>query len=118
MKNFDKVRLTFLYDSIFVCAIGFVLVWMFGTFKDVYSYGIGSVLGLAYALLLGRYVETLGSNEKSVGGNLRFLPVILLIGIYGKNKETISILPELFGFFSYQIASFLQIFNEELYDDN
>lgn len=117
MKGFQNAKVTFLVDSIFVSIIGLCLTWYFGTFKDSYSYGIGSVLGLAYAVLLGRYVEGLNTAEGSAGGSARFAPVILLIALYGKNRDTISILPELLGFFSYQVGSFLQIFNEDLYGE-
>lgn len=117
MEGFQNARVTFLIDSIFVSMIGLTLTWYFGTFKDSYSYGIGSILGLAYATLLGRYVESLNTNKGSGGGSARYAPVILLIALYGKNKETISIIPELLGFFSYQVASFLQIFNEDLYKE-
>lgn len=117
MEGFQNARVTFLIDSIFVSMIGLTLTWYFGTFKDSYSYGIGSILGLAYATLLGRYVESLNTNKGSAGGSARYAPVILLIALYGKNKETISIIPELLGFFSYQVASFLQIFNEDLYKE-
>ena len=117
MKGFQNAKVTFLVDSIFVSLIGLCLTWYFGTFKDSYSYGIGSILGLAYAVLLGRYVEGLNTAEGSAGGSARFAPVILLIALYGKNRDTISILPELLGFFSYQVGSFLQIFNEDLYGE-
>ena len=60
MKDFDKARLIFLNDSIFVISVGFAIFWAFGTLKDVRSYGFGSILGLMYSLLLGRYVENLG----------------------------------------------------------
>ena len=64
---------------------------------------------------MGRYVEGLNTAEGAAGGSARFAPVILLIALYGKNRDTIAILPELLGFFSYQVGSFLQIFNEDLY---
>ena len=52
-----------------------------------------------------------------MGGNIRFLPVILLILVYSKNKDTVHIIPELIGFFTYQLGSLLQIFNEDLYQE-
>lgn len=63
-------------------------------------------------------MEKIGSNEKNTLGNLRFAPVILLIAVYSKNKEYVSIIPELLGFSSYQIGSLLQIFNEGAYDES
>lgn len=97
--------------------IGLCGFWYFGSFKDSYSYLVGAFLGLLYAGLLGNYVETLGSQEGSRGGSLRYLPVIVLILLYGKYRSTFSIIPEIVGFFSYQIGSLFQIFNEGLYDD-
>ncbi len=118
MKDFDKARVSFLKDSIFVISIGFAIVWAFGTLKDVRSYGFGSILGLMYSLLLGRYVENLGSEGGGGGGSARFAPVILLIAAYGKFKTELNLVPELLGFFTYQVSSFLQAFNEDLYEDN
>lgn len=117
--SYDKFRSTFLSDSLFVSTLGLSLTWYFGTFKDSYSFAIGSVLGIAYSILLGKYVEKIGTGEKNkVNDAIRFAPVILLIALYGKFKLVFSIIPELLGFFtSYQLASLLQIFNERAYEE-
>lgn len=118
MQPFYNLRLTLLTDNIFIYSIGICLVWYFGTFKDVYSYSVGGLLGIVYSVLLGRYVEGIGGGGNTGGGgSARFLPVILLILIYGKFKDQSSIIPELLGFFSYKVAPVLQIFNDENYDD-
>jgi hypothetical protein len=117
-ESFTNFRSTFLGDSVFVSLLGFSAVWYLGTFKDSYSFAIGSFLGILYSILLGRYVEKLGTGEKNrFGDAIRFAPVVLLIALYGKLKLYISIVPELMGFFtSYQLASLLQIFNERAYE--
>lgn len=117
MKGYDQLRSTFLLDSIFVCCLGLSATWYFGTLKDVTSFGIGSVLGLAYAVLLGRYVESVGGKGGGGAGAARFAPVILLVALYGKYRTQISIIPELLGFFCYQAASLLQIWNESAYQE-
>jgi hypothetical protein len=122
MAGFDNLRATFFLDSIFISGLGLCLAWFFGSFKDAYSYGIGSLFGLGYAVLLGRYVEGLGgggggARSSAGGGAARFAPVILLIVLYGKYKTQINIIPELVGFFSYQVASLLQIFNADAYGE-
>ena len=114
---FEGVRKTFLLDSLFFTFLGLTAVWYFGTFKDAYSYLTGATLGLIYAGLLSRYVETLGSQESSRGGSLRYLPVVILILLYGKFRTTFSIIPEIIGFFSYQVGSLFQAFNEDLYKE-
>jgi hypothetical protein len=118
MDGYNNLRLTFLLDNLFISALGLCLIWGFGTFKDSFSYGIGSSLGLGYATLLSRYVESLGEGGGGGGGGAaRFAPVLLLILLYSKNKEYISIIPEILGFFTFQIASLLQIFNEDAYGE-
>jgi hypothetical protein len=44
--------------------------------------------------------------------------VVLLILLYSKNKEYISIVPEILGFFTFQVASLLQIFNQDAYGES
>jgi hypothetical protein len=120
MKEFDNLRITFLLDNLFISALGLCLLWSFGTFKDAFSYGVGSFLGLGYAALLARYVESIGNKQGggAGGGAARFAPVVLLILLYSKNKEYISIVPEILGFFTFQVASLLQIFNQDAYGES
>ena len=120
MKGYDNLRITFLLDNLFISVLGLCLLWSFGTYKDAFSYGVGSLLGLGYAALLARYVESLGSKQGggAGGGAARFAPVVLLILLYSKNKEFISIVPEILGFFTFQVASLLQIFNEDAYGES
>ena len=101
MKGYDNLRITFLLDNLFISALGLCLLWSFGTSKDAFSYGVGSLLGLGYAALLARYVESLGSKSGggAGGGAARFAPVVLLILLYSKNKQYISIVPEILGFY-------------------
>ena len=119
MDGFEKARITFILDSIFVSILGFCAFWSFGTFKDATSYAIGTSLGTLYAFLLTRYVEGIGTDDRrsKLLGPLRFAPVVLIVLLYSKNKQTISFIPEFVGFFSFQISSFLQAFNDSLYGD-
>lgn len=120
MKGYDNLRITFLLDNLFISALGLCILWGFGTYKDAFSYGVGAFLGTGYAALLARYVESLGSKQGggAGGGAARFAPVVLLILLYSKNKDYISIVPEILGFFTFQVASLLQIFNEDAYGES
>lgn len=117
MEGYNNVRKSVLADSLFIGLIGFNFIWLVGTYKDAYSFGIGAILGSAYTILLGKYVEKIGTaNTSKTSDSLRFVPAILLIVLYAKFKTLISIIPELTGFFtSYQLASLLQAFNQNLY---
>jgi hypothetical protein len=116
MQPFYDLRLQLLADNVYMFALGFFGVWYFGAMKDVFSYGVGGILGIIYSFLLGRYVEDLGEQNRG-GGNARFVPVILLIAIYAKFKTEINILPEILGFFSYKVAPFLRAFDTRSSDD-
>lgn len=120
MSGYNNLRITFLLDNLFISALGLCLLWSFGTYKDAFSYGVGALLGTGYAALLARYVESLGSKSGggAGGGAARFAPVVLLILLYSKNKEYISIVPEILGFFTFQVSSLLQIFNEDAYGES
>mmetsp|Transcript_18181 Transcript_18181/g.18231 ORF Transcript_18181/g.18231 Transcript_18181/m.18231 type:complete len:232 (-) Transcript_18181:238-933(-) len=117
-EEFEKLRLTFVFDSIYISLLGLCVAWTVGSYKDAISYGIGSILGAAYAVLLGRYVQTIGTGAGGASGGARFAPVILLVLLYSKNKDIISIIPEIIGFFSFQLGSFLQIFNTDAYGES
>ena len=52
-EEFNKLRISFILDSVFVSLLGLCAMWMFGSYKDAVSYGSGATLGLGYAILLG-----------------------------------------------------------------
>lgn len=118
-REFDNLRATFFSDAVLISVIGFSITWFVGSLVDAYSFGIGSVLGLAYSVLLAKYVERIGTAQRGrVSDQVRFAPVVLLIALYGKYKGGIAIIPELVGFFaSFQLASLVQIFNENAYGE-
>eukprot|EP01039_Chlorochromonas_danica_P010882 gene10882-12096_t len=120
MQEYQNLRSTVFLDSVFVTIVGFSIVWMFGTFKDAISYGLGGALGLCYSVLLGRFVERLGTKQASKATDgLRFVPVVLLVGLYAKYKTDFSLIMELLGFvLSYQVGSFLQMFNPDPYSSS
>lgn len=120
MQGFRKLRSTVLADSLFFAAVGISAVWTFGTLKDVSSYSVGASLGICYAVLLGRYVERLGTaRESKASDSLRFVPVVMLVLLYSKFKTEFSLIMELAGFaVTYQAASFLQGFNANAYGDD
>lgn len=120
MKGYENLRLTYFLDSILVSALGLAVVWLVGTYRDSVSYLVGSGLGICYSLLLGRYIERLGTmQENKASDGIRFVPVILLVALYGKFHDLFSIIPEVIGFIvSYQVSGFLQMFNEDPYNEN
>lgn len=119
MKGFEKMRVSYVSDSLVVAIAGFSITWMLGTLHDSVSYGIGSLLGIMYSILLGKYVERIGtSRENKASDGLRFIPVVFLVLLYAKFKTIFSIIPELIGFIvSSQVSSFLQILNDNLYGE-
>jgi hypothetical protein len=118
MGGYTKVRTTILADAVFIGVLGISLTWFFGRYEDAFSFALGSVLGIMYSVLLGKFVEKIGSGERSTGESARFIPVIALIAVYGKYKTFLSIAPQLLGFFlTYLLASLLQAWNKDLYGE-
>lgn len=120
MRQYDQLRLSFVLDSVFVSALGLCGVWFFGTYQDATSYALGAVLGTFYSILLTRYVEGIGNEDRrsNLAGSLRFAPVILLVLLYSKNRTNLSFIPEFVGFFSFQLGSILQAFNTDAYGED
>jgi len=119
MRGYDRLRLAFIVDSIFVSLLGLCGVWYFGTYQDATSYIIGAALGIAYSILLSKFVEGIGNETRRTSqlGGLRFAPALLLVLLYAKNKGAISFIPEFVGFFTFQLGSLLQAFNTDPYGD-
>ena len=110
VDEFNKLRVQLLSDNLYFVLIGICITWGFGSLIDVFSFTVGGIMGVLYFALLGRYVEGLGENG---GGSIRFVPVILLVLLYGKFKTELHFIPELIGFFTYKISPLLQIFQNE-----
>ena len=54
MQGFDKLRLSFVLDSVFVSSLGLCAFWALGTYRDASSYALGAVLGTMYSVLLAK----------------------------------------------------------------
>lgn len=119
MQSYQRMRFSLFSDSLLVSIISFCAVWYFFPLKESVSFGVGSAMGIVYSLLLGRFVERLGtSRENRASDGLRFAPVVILVLLYAKFKTIFSLIPELSGFVvSYQLAAFLQAFNDDPYGE-
>ena len=90
------------------------LVWRSESLRGAESYALGAIFGGVYLVLLSRYVETIGgSNLDSVRsggvGQARFAIVFLIVLLAGRNRDYLELIPLLSGFFTYQLATFLQV---------
>ena len=79
-QSYNILRSTFVFDSLFLSSLGLSFVWFIGTYKDAYSYALGATLGILYSILLGNYVETIGTAQRKskIKENARFLPGIVI----------------------------------------
>lgn len=117
-EKFAKRRLALVGDTAYIGLFLFCFLWLINDDPFVpLSYSLGSVLGVAYAYGLGKYVESMGGSiddmESTRGagvGEARFAFLILLFVIVGKFRDTgmIQELPAIAGFFTYQLASLRQ----------
>jgi hypothetical protein len=117
-EKFQKRRLALVTDTAYFGFFIFCLLWAFFDNPFIaFSYSLGSVLGLAYAYGLGRYVEKFGGNtdedfESAQGagvGDARLAFLLLLIVFIGKFRSAGLVeVPAIAGFFTYQLASLSQ----------
>lgn len=78
------LQIKYTLDQVFVAAVGGCLFWGFGTFVDFYSYSIGALFGICYFVLLGKYVDTIGSsqvNAGTAGGSARYASTVALASL-------------------------------------
>ena len=117
-EKFAKQRQTLVGDTAYIGFFIFCGLWMaFSNPFIALSYGLGNILGLAYTYGLGRYVETIGGQIGDEGttqgagvGQARFAFIILLFIFVGKFRSAgLLEIPSIAGFFTYQIASFSQV---------
>jgi hypothetical protein len=117
--QFQKRRLALVTDTAYFGFFTFCLLWAFFDNPFVaFSYSLGSVLGLAYAYGLGRYVEKFGGNtvedfeqaQAGAGvGDARLAFLLLLIVLIAKFRSVGLVeIPAIAGFFTYQLASLNQ----------
>mmetsp|Transcript_25656 Transcript_25656/g.83154 ORF Transcript_25656/g.83154 Transcript_25656/m.83154 type:complete len:186 (+) Transcript_25656:129-686(+) len=110
---FRRSRNQLVGDHAFLSAGIAAVIWRLGSLVAAESYVLGAIFGGAYLVLLARYVESVGKSglegARDGGvGQARFAIVFLLVLLAGRNRETLDILPLLFGFFTYQFATFVQ----------
>ena len=104
--EFNAERNELIADHAFLSLLGACLVWAVGDVFATFSYAVGAVLGGMYLVLLAKFVANLESGGGDSQG--RFAIVFLLILLGGKNKEVLSIIPLVAGFFTYQLAALAQ----------
>jgi len=114
-RLFRRSLLVLLGDHAFITSVIAAAVWRWGSLDAAASYGLGAAFGAFYLYLLARYVESVGvatlDGARSSGvSQARFAVVGLLVLLAGKNPSVIEFIPLLGGFFSYQLASFVQAF--------
>lgn len=75
------------------------------------SYFLGAMMGTAYLMGLGKYVQTIGRNrrEYNVMGNTRFAYIGMLCVVVGTfHSHNLPYIPSIVGFFTYQLVFVLQ----------
>merc|ERR1719356_860471 len=126
-EKFAKRRQELTSDTVYFSILIASALWV--CFPDPFvtlSYLFGALLGTAYSFGLGKYVESIGTEElKQVGtysssidqevelgagtGQARFAFLILLMLFIGKYRSSWLLeIPSITGFFTYQLASLAQ----------
>lgn len=107
--KYEMQKYRLIGDNIFLTLLVGSGVWGFFSFKTAVSFGLGGLMGTMYLILLGRFVESLGSEEGGGGGGpARLGLAVALVLICSKNREVLEVAPAIAGFFMYQASTLLQ----------
>lgn len=123
LSQYTVTRNRLLSDTVFLGVLGVCGTWGLGTFKDVQSFAVGVVGSLAYVYLLSRSVDRMADAAKQSGMSggdalqpARIAILVLLVIASAKNREYLSVLPVLLGFFIYKVATLVPLLTGEAFD--
>lgn len=123
LSQYSAIRNKLLGDTLFLGALGLCASWGLGTIKDVQSFGVGLLGSLVYVYLLSRSVDRMADAVRQSGmfkGDAlqpaRIAILVLLVIASAKNSEYLSVLPVLFGFFTYKVATLVPLLTGEAFD--
>ncbi|CDF33367.1 putative ATP synthase protein [Chondrus crispus] len=123
LEQYNRIRSELLVNTIFVGMLGFCVAWGFGTVKEVQSFMMGLVGSMAYVYLLSRSVDRMATAARETGtmsGDAlqpaRLAILVLLVIASAKNSDKLSVLPVLFGFFTYKVATLLPLLTGEAFE--
>lgn len=123
LSDYNNLRNQLLSDTLFLGSIGITIFWSFSTLKQTTSFTLGLAGSLVYVYLLSRSVDRLATSARAMGQSggdalqpARIAILMLLIVFSAKHADTISILPVLFGFFVYKLASLIPLLTGEAFE--
>lgn len=123
LSQYTTVRNQLLANTAFVGALGICLAWGLGSLKDVQSFAVGLLGSFAYVYLLARSVDRMAEAARETGGPTadalqpaRIAILVLLVIASAKNSDKVSVLPVLFGFFTYKVATLIPLLTGEAFE--
>lgn len=123
LSQYRALRNQLLGNTVFLGCIGLCIIWSTGTLRDVQSFGVGLLGSVAYVYLLSRSVDRLADAARETGRQAgdalqpaRVAILVLLVVASAKNSERLAVLPVLFGFFTYKVASLVPLITGEAFE--
>lgn len=117
LAAFKQLQGKLLGDTLFVGALAVCGGWAFGDVNTAKSLALGCVGSCAYVFLLARGVDRVGSTGDALAP-ARAAVLALLVIYSAKHRDTMQVLPVMFGFFSYKVATLLPLITGEAFDDS
>lgn len=122
LSQYKTIRNQLIGNTLFVGALGLCAMWGFGTLKDVQSFALGLAGSVAYVILLSRSVDRLAEAAKEGGTGAdalqpaRIAILVILVLASAKNADKLSVLPVMYGFFSYKLATLVPLVTGEAFE--
>lgn len=111
LDDYARQKRGMIADQLFFTALGAAGLFAVGDRSMLAGFGLGATAGFFYLFLLQRTVDAVGDPEAGIRrGPPPITAVILLMAIFGKNHEQLSLFPALAGFGTYKLATIAQAF--------
>jgi ATP synthase protein I len=107
MQEYYTLQRNLLVVTLVISIVIFFSVWVTYSLSIALNYLVGAWVGVVYLRMLGKSVEQLGRQRKSVG-NTRLALLIGLILIASQWKQ-LQILPIFLGFLTYKAALMIYV---------
>lgn len=123
LSQYNTIRNQLLANTVFAGALGICLAWGFGSLKEVQSFAVGFLGSVAYVYLLSRSVDRMADAARETGLSAgdalqpaRVAILVVLVIASAKNSDKLSVLPVLFGFFTYKVGTLIPLLTGEAFE--
>lgn len=117
LQAYRRLRTKLFGDTAFLGALQCCGAWAFGSMSTVASVALGAAASLGYVALLSRGVDRMTKSGDPLALARVALLVLVVVGA-ARHRESFQVIPVVFGFFSYKIATLVPLLTGEAFEES